>query len=86
MTLAVSLVTGLPPGVVLRADNLEDVPPPEGHGRVLAGDGGILARVVVEERSDEQLRRANSPAGETGKCAVCSFIPPPPSATTPSVS
>lgn len=69
-TVAVSLLTGLPPGLVLRADNLEDVSPPEGHRRLLAGDGGILAGVVVEERSDEQLRRGNSRAGERGKCEL----------------
>lgn len=80
--MAVSLVTGLPPGIVLHADNLEDVPPPEGHGRVRAGDGRILAGLVVEERSDEQLRRANSDRKENVP-RVASFRLP---ATTPPVS
>lgn len=72
-TAAVSLVTGLPPGVVLRADDLEDVAPPEGHRRVLAGDGGILVGVVVEERPDEQLEERKQPV--TKENAPC--VPSP---------
>lgn len=59
-TLAVPLLAGLPPGLVLGADHLEDVPPPEGQGGVPAGDGGVLAGVVVKERPHEQLATAQS--------------------------
>lgn len=56
-TAAVSQVTGLPPGVVLQADDLQDVPSLEGHRCVLARDSRVLARVVVKKSLHKELRR-----------------------------
>lgn len=48
-------VTGLPPGVILLADNLEDVAPFKGYCCILAWDSGILARIVVKKSAYKQL-------------------------------
>lgn len=53
---AVSKVTGLPPGVVFRADNLEDVASLEGHCCILTWDGRILRGIIVKQGPHEQLK------------------------------
>lgn len=50
----------LPPGVILRTDDLKDVASFESDGRILARDGRILTRAVVEESPDKQLGREHS--------------------------
>lgn len=47
---------GLPPGVILSAHYLEDVAPFEGHGCLLARDGGILIGVIVKKSLNKKLR------------------------------
>lgn len=56
---AVPEVTGLPPGVILHADNLEDVAPFKGYGCILARNGGILVGIVVKKSSHKELRKEN---------------------------
>lgn len=56
-TLAVPEVTGLPPGVIFHADNLEDVASFEGYCSLLARDGGILVGIIVEQSPHEQLKQ-----------------------------
>ena len=82
---AVPEVTGLPPGVVLRADNLEDVAPFEAYGCVLARNGGICVGIVVKKSPQKQLGERTSDwvfAFKTDKqvkkkCSIlyiCSFL------------
>lgn len=52
-------VTGLPPGVILHADNLEDVASFKGDSCIFARNGGILIRIIVKKSSQKQLRREN---------------------------
>lgn len=54
---AVPDVTGLPPGVILHADNLQDVAPFKGHSCVLARNCGILIRIIVKKSPNKQLRK-----------------------------
>lgn len=56
---AVPEVTGLPPGVILHADNLEDVAPFKGYSCILARNGGIPIRIVVKKSLHKQLRKEN---------------------------
>lgn len=56
---AVPEVTGLPPGVILHADNLEDVAPFKGYCCILAWNGGILVRIIVKKSPQKQLRKEN---------------------------
>lgn len=56
---AVPEVTGLPPRVILHADNLEDVAPVKGYSCILARNGGILIRIVVKKSLHKQLRKEN---------------------------
>ncbi len=56
-SVAVAKVTGLPPGVILHADNLEDVAPVEGHSCILARNSGVVFRIVVKKSSQKQLRK-----------------------------
>lgn len=46
---------GLPPGGVVLAHHLQDLPPLEGQACLLAGDGTVLPRVIVEEGTHEHL-------------------------------
>jgi hypothetical protein len=46
---------GLPPGGVILAHHLQDLPPLEGQASLLAGDGTVLPRVIVEEGTHEYL-------------------------------
>lgn len=48
-------VTGLPPGVIFFADNLEDITPFKGYCCILARDSGILTRVIVKKSPYKQL-------------------------------
>lgn len=48
-------VTGLPPGVVLHADNLQDVASFKGYSRILARNCGILMRIIVKKSPHKQL-------------------------------
>lgn len=59
-SVAVPEVTGLPPGVVLHADNLEDVAPFEAYGCVLARNGGIVIGIVVKKSLQKQLGERTS--------------------------
>lgn len=59
-SVAVLKVTGLPPGVVLHADNLEDVAPFEAYGCVLAWNGGIVIGIVVKNSPQKQLGERTS--------------------------
>lgn len=54
---AVPEVTGLPPGVILHADDLQDVTSFKGYSRILAGNCGILIRIVVKKSPHKQLRK-----------------------------
>lgn len=51
----VSHSLGLPPGGVILAHHLQDLPPLEGQACLLAGDGTVLSRVIVEEGTHEYL-------------------------------
>lgn len=51
---------GLPPRRVILAHHLQDLPALEGQARLLAGDGPVLPRVVVEEGPHEHLQRTGS--------------------------
>lgn len=51
----VSHSLGLPPGGVVLAHHLQDLPPLEGQACLLAGDGTVLPRVIVEEGTHEHL-------------------------------
>lgn len=52
---SVSHSLGLPPGGVILAHHLQDLPPLEGQACLLAGDGTVLPRVIVEEGTHEHL-------------------------------
>lgn len=54
---AVAHSLGLPPGGVLLADNLENVPPLERKSRLLARRGFVLVRCVVEQSPQVNLER-----------------------------
>lgn len=56
-TVAVLEVTGLPPGVILHANNLEDVTPSKGECSVLAWNARILIGIIVKQSSHKQLRK-----------------------------
>lgn len=67
---AVPEVTGLPPGVILHADNLQDVASFKGYSRILAGNCGILVRIIVKKSPHKQLRKekpSNREAGDKRK-------------------
>lgn len=51
----VSHSLGLPPGGVILAHHLQDLPLLEGQACLLAGDGTVLPRVIVEEGTHEHL-------------------------------
>lgn len=55
VTVAHSL--GLPPGGILLAYNLENVPPPKRKARLLARRGFVLIRCVVEQSSQVNLKK-----------------------------
>lgn len=58
-TVAVLEVTGLPPGVILHANNLEDVTPFKGECSVLAWNARILIGIIAKQSSHKQLRKEN---------------------------
>lgn len=51
---------GLPPRGVVLAHHFQDLPALEGQACLLAGDGPVLPRVVVEEGPHEHLRGRGS--------------------------
>ena len=53
----VSVVTGLPPGVVLLAEHLQDVAPPEGQRHLSTRDARVLLWVVVQQSPHKQLQK-----------------------------